>query len=148
VYIQDIDTNILKKENIDKIIDDFRKQSGRDLRKNNKFIITIGTLKKTNLPDHTFDLIYSNATVHSFTSLDSIVVDLGRKLKTNGVLFFRDGFKKDQDIESYCPDPKCRRPLLTIDEFLATMKRNGFELKKQSSNMSGYPILGFTWTGN
>ena len=55
VYIQDIDTNILKKENIDKIIDDFKKQSGRDLRKNNKFIITIGTLKKTNLPDNTFD---------------------------------------------------------------------------------------------
>lgn len=148
IYIQDIDSSILKKEYIDKAIDDFKKQSGRDLRMNNKFIITIGTLKKTNLPDNTFNLIYSNATVHCFSSLDSMSIDLGRKLKTNGVLFFRDGFKKNQDVESYCSDPKCRRPLLTMDKFLTTMKRNGFELKKQSPNISGYPILGFTWTKN
>jgi len=146
VYIQDIDTTVLKKDNVDKMIDFYGKQSGQDLRKNNKFIVTIGDVQKTKLPDRTFDLIYSNATVHNFTSLDSMVTDLARKLKPDGVLFFRDSFKNDHGAGSYCSDPKCGRPLLTIDEFLGTMKRNGFTIKKQSPDMSGHPVFGFTLT--
>jgi ubiquinone/menaquinone biosynthesis C-methylase UbiE len=144
VYIQEIDTNSLKKNNLDKIIDFYSKQSGEDLRKKNQFTITIGTTKKTNLPNHTFDLIYSNATVHSFASLDSMLVDLSKKLKPNGVLVLRDGFKNDHGEGNYCS--KCGKQLLTIDEFLTTMKRNGFKIKKQSPDMSGYPVFAFTST--
>jgi ubiquinone/menaquinone biosynthesis C-methylase UbiE len=143
VYIQDIDTSVLKTENLDRIIDFYSERSGHDLREKNRFTLAIGDIRKTNLPDHTFDMIYSNATVHNFTSLDSMVTDLGRKLKPNGVLFFRDSFKGDHGEGDFCSDPKCARPLLTIDEFLTTMKKNGFEIAKQSPDMSGYPVFGF-----
>ncbi len=146
VYIQDIDTSVLKQPNVDKMIDFYGKQSGQDLRRNNNFFITIGGVQKTNLPNRSFDLIYSNATVHNFTSLDSMIIDLGRKLKPSGVLFLRDSFKNDHGEGSYCSDPKCGRPLLTIDEFLAAMRKNGFKIKKQSPDMSGYPVFGFTLT--
>ena len=81
VYIQDIDTSVLKEGNLNRIIDHYSKQSGMDLREKNNFTLTIGDIEHTNLPDNRFDLIYSNATVHNFTSLDSMVTDLGRKLK-------------------------------------------------------------------
>jgi SAM-dependent methyltransferase len=148
VYIQDIDTSVLKEDNLSKIIDFYAKQSGQDIGSRNKFVITIGNIEQTNLPDLAIDLIYSNATVHNFTSLDSMVVDMGRKLRPDGVLFLRDSFKGDHGEGSYCSDPKCGRPLLTIDELLATMKRNGFRLVKQSPDMSGYPIFGFSLIQN
>ena len=146
VYIQDIDTSVLTRNNLDRIIDYYTKQSRKDLRSRNEFAITIGTIEKTQLPDKTFDLIYSNATVHNFTSLDSMVVDMGRKLKPGGMLVLRDSFKNDHGEKDVCSDPKCGRPLLTIDELLMTMKANGFEVKKQSPDMSGYPVFGFVLT--
>ena len=73
-----------------------------------------------------------------------MVLDLGRKLEPNGVLFFRESFKNDHGEGNYCTDPKCGKPLLTIDEFLITMEKNGFKIKKRSSDMSGYPVFGFT----
>jgi SAM-dependent methyltransferase len=146
VYIQDIDTSVLKTENLNRIIEFYTKQSGEDLAKKNTFAMTIGDTQKTNLPDRTLDLIYSNATVHNFTSIDSMMVDLGRKLKPNGVLYLRDSFKNDHGEGNLCSDPKCGRPLLSIDEFLLIMKRNGFEIKKQSPDMSGYPVFGFMLT--
>jgi ubiquinone/menaquinone biosynthesis C-methylase UbiE len=147
VYIQDIDTLVLKKDNLAKIIDFYSKQSKEDLRKKNSFTLTIGNPQRTNLPDQTFDLMYSNATAHSFTSFDSMAMDLGKKLKPGGVLFMRDSFLNDHGEGKYCSDPKCGRPLFTIDEFLLRMKANGFVLKKQSPDMSGYPVFGFTWAG-
>ena len=42
IYIQDIDTSVLKQNNVDKAIDFYSKQSGQDLRSKNKFSITIG----------------------------------------------------------------------------------------------------------
>ena len=144
VYVQDIDTTVLKEKNLDRIINYYSQQGGRDLRLKNRFTLAIGNIQHTNLPEEHFDLIYSNGTVHNFTSLDSMVIDLGRKLKPEGVLYFRDSFKNDHGQGEFCPDPKCGRPLLTIDEFLSAMKRNGFEMKKQSADMSGYPVFGFT----
>jgi ubiquinone/menaquinone biosynthesis C-methylase UbiE len=144
VYIQDIDTTVLNERNVKKIIDFYSRRSGLDLRVRNTFYQTIGDVEHTRLPDASFDLIYSNATVHNFTSIDSMMVDIGRKLKPNGVVFFRDSFKGDHGAGAVCSDPKCARPLLTIDEFLAVMKRNGFTIVKQSPDLSGYPDFGFT----
>jgi len=143
VYIQDIDTTVLTEANVNKIIDFYTKQSGQDLRKKNKFHTTIGDIKRTNLPNSSFDLIHSNATVHNFTSIDSMMIDLGKKLKPGGLLFLRDSFKNDHKEGSFCSDPKCAKPLLTIDEFLDVMNRNGFKLVKRTPDMSGYPVFGF-----
>ena len=146
VYVQDIDTVVLTKKNLDKIIEYYSKQTGQNLAQKNKFIISIGESKQTNLPNATFDLIYSNATVHNFTSLDLMLTDLGEKLKPDGVLYIRDSFKNDHGEGEFCSDPKCKRPLLTIDEFLTAMNRNGFKMIKRSPDMSGYPVFGFTFS--
>lgn len=144
VYIQDIDTTVLTESNVGKAIDYYSKQSGKDLNKTNDFHVVIGDIKHTNLPDSTFDLIYSNATIHNFTAIDSVMTDLRRKLRPTGMIYFRDSFKNDHGEGDFCSDPKCRRPLLTIDEFLAVMKRNGYTMVRRTPDMSGYPVFGFS----
>jgi len=148
VYIQDIDKMVLEENNLNKIIDFYSKQSQRDLRKKNKFCLVIGDRNHTHLPDATFDLIYSNATVHVFDSPDTILTDLSKKLKPNGKLYIRDCFKNDHGAGNFCSDPSCAKPLRTINEFLIMMKRNGFKLLKQSPDMSGYPLFGFALRDN
>jgi SAM-dependent methyltransferase len=143
VYIQDIDTSVLKHTNFNRIIDYYSSQSDQDLRTKNQIHLTIGTVYNTNLPDSTFDIIYSNGTVHNFSSLDSIARDLQQKLKPGGVVYLRDSFKNDHGEGALCSDPKCAKPLLTVDECVMIMQRNGFKLVRQSPDMSGYPVFGF-----
>jgi len=144
VYIQDIDKKILEQENVNKMIAYYSKKLGYDLGKRNTFHITYGEVGQTNLPNGELDLIYSNATVHTFDQPDSMLIDLRKKLKTAGRIFIRDSFKGDQEEGEFCSDSKCAKRLYTIDEFLAMMERNGFLLVKQSPNMSGYPVFGFS----
>lgn len=145
VYIQEIDTAILSQNNLDKILNFYSKQNEQDLRKKNNYHTTIGDTQRTHLPEASFDLIFSNATVHNFTAIDSMMVDLGRKLKPGGRLFLRDSFKGDHGEGEFCSDKKCANRLLTIEEFLNVMDRNNFTLVKKSPDMSGYPVFGFTW---
>jgi len=144
VYIQDIDTTVLNPQNVSRIIDYYSYQGNQDLRSKNDFHTTIGEIDHTNLPDKTFDIIYSNATVHNFTAIDSIMVDLGRKLKPNGLLVFRDSFRNYGRTGERCTDPTCNRPLISVEEFLAVMSRNGYKVVKQDPDMSGFPAFAFT----
>ncbi len=143
IYIQDIDRKILEQENVNKMVSYYSKQLGYDLGKRNTFNITYGELTHSNLPNDALDLIYSNATVHAFDNPDSMLQDLHKKLKPTGKIFIRDSFKGDQGEGEFCSDEKCGKRLHTIDEFLVIMNRAGFQLVKQSSNMSGYPVFGF-----
>jgi len=144
VYIQDIDKKTLEQENVNKMIAYYSKKLGYELSTRNTFHITYGELAKSNLPNEELDLIYSNATVHAFDQPDSMLTDLKKKLKPTGRIFIRDSFKGDQGEGEFCSDKKCGKRLLTIDEFFAMMDRNGFHLVKQSPNMSGYPLFGFS----
>lgn len=144
VYIQDIDKSILKQENVNKMIAYYSKKLGYELGKRNTFHLTYGDLTHSNLPDGELDLIYSNATVHAFDQPDSMLADLRTKLKPEGKIFIRDSFNGDQGEGEFCSDSKCGKKLYTIEEFLAMMERNGFLLVKQSANLSGYPVFGFT----
>jgi ubiquinone/menaquinone biosynthesis C-methylase UbiE len=144
IYIQDIDKEILVQENVNKMISYYSKKLGYDLGKRNTFHITHGALAYSNLPDDELDLIYTNATVHVFDQPDSMLSDLRKKLKSSGRIFIRDSFKGDQGEGEFCSDSKCGKRLYTIDEFLAMMDRNGFQLVKQSPNQSGYPVFGFS----
>ena len=144
VYIQDIDKKVLEQENVNKMIAYYSKRLGYDLGKRNTFHITYGEITGTNLPDGALDLIYSNATVHVFDQPDAMLTDLRKKLKPTGRIFIRDSFKGDQGEGEFCSDTKCGKRLYTIDEFLAMMDRNGFQLVKQSPNQSGYPVFGFS----
>jgi ubiquinone/menaquinone biosynthesis C-methylase UbiE len=143
IYIQDIDTSTLQQNNLDKIINYYSAQSHQDLRKKNKFHLTIGDPLHTGLPESTFDLMYTNATLHVFDAPDSVLTDMRKKLKPTGKLFIRDSFKNDHGAGTHCSDPECAKPLLSIEEFLTLMKKNGFVLVKQAPEMSGYPLFGF-----
>jgi ubiquinone/menaquinone biosynthesis C-methylase UbiE len=143
IYIQDIDTTVLKDGELTKIINHYSSKTHEDLRARNKFHIIYGTVDQTNLPDQTFDLIYSNATTHNFTAFDSMMKDIATKLKPGGVVLLRDSFKNDHGEGEFCSDPTCGRKLLTIDEFLDGMKRNDFVMVKKNPDMSGYPVFGF-----
>lgn len=143
VYIQDIDRKVLEQENVNKMIAYYSKQLGYDLGKRNDFKIVHGESEQSLLPDNAMDLIYSNATVHAFNEPDSMLIDLRKKLKSDGRIFIRDSFKGDQGEGEFCSDKKCGKRLHTIEEFLTMMDRNGFRLVKQSPNLSGYPVFGF-----
>ena len=142
VYIQDIDTAHLQSNNVEKIIDYYSRQCKTDLRRKNTFQVVIGDKEHSNLPEQSVDLIYTNATFHTLDFPDAMLTDLHRKLKPDGRIFIRDGFRNFGG-GSYCTDKKCGKHLVTVDEFLAMMKKNGFELVKQSPNMDGYPLFGF-----
>lgn len=144
VYIQDIDEKILEQGNVNKMIKHYSKKLGYDLGKRNDFKIVHGEPTQSLLPNNTFDLIYSNATVHAFDQPDLMLTDLRKKLKATGRIFIRDSFYGDNGEGQFCSDEKCGKKLYTIPEFLTMMKKNGFALVKQSDNMSGYPVFGFS----
>jgi precorrin-6B methylase 2 len=143
VYIQDIDKEVLQKENIDKVIAHYSKQVGYNLGHRNQFQIVYGTVTESKLQNQSIDVMYLNATVHVFDAPDNMLQDLRMKLKPTGRIFIRDSFKGDHDEGEFCTAEDCGKRLLTIDEFLALMKKNGFHLIKQSPDLSGYPVFGF-----
>jgi ubiquinone/menaquinone biosynthesis C-methylase UbiE len=143
VYIQDIDRNVLQQKNVDKMIAYYSKQLGYKLGVRNRFDLVYGSTTQSNLPERSLDLIYSNATMHAFTEPDVMLQDLRKKLKPTGKIFIRDSFRGDHNEGQYCSDPNCARPLYTVSDFLAKMAKNGFQLVKQTSGISGYPVFGF-----
>jgi len=144
VYIQDIDKKILEPENVNKMVKYYSTKLGYDLGKRNVFKIVHGELSQSMLPENALDLIYSNATVHAFDKPDAMLSDLRTKLKPDGRIFIRDSFYGDNGEGQFCSDEKCGKKLYTIAEFLKMMDNNGFALVKQSNNMSGYPVFGFS----
>lgn len=143
VYVQDIDTKTLTRENLDKIISHYSKESKQDLKSKNRYHLVIGDTRQTNLPEKKIDLIYTNATIHVFDAPDEMLQDIKTKLSPNGRIFIRDSFKNDNGEGEFCSDKTCAKRLLAIPEFLAMMEKNGFKLVKQSANLSGYPVFGY-----
>jgi ubiquinone/menaquinone biosynthesis C-methylase UbiE len=143
VFIQDVDRKVLQQKNVNKMISYYSKRLGYDLGKRSQFHLIYGNSTQSNLPNHSIDVIYSNATVHAFNQPDSMLLDLKQKLKSTGKIFIRDSFRnKDKEVE-FCSEAKCAKRLFSIDEFLAMMAKNGYRLIKQSPDMSGYPVFGF-----
>ena len=140
-YVQDIDTTCLNDRELNKVIAYYSKLEGKPLNITRSYIMTIGSHNRTQLPNNTFDKIYTNGTFHQFAEPDSIVLDLFKKLKPNGTLFIRDSFSSAK--EQYCSDKKCAKRLVNVEDFLAIMKRGGFQLHK-NKEFSGYPVFAFT----
>jgi ubiquinone/menaquinone biosynthesis C-methylase UbiE len=141
IYIQDTDNKVLQEKNVNKMI--YSKLLGYNLNQRNKFHVVHGGLTRSKLFDDSIDLIYSNATIHAFNHPDSMLQDLRQKLKRKGRIFIRDSFRGDRKESEFCSDSKCAKRLFGIDEFLAMMDKNGYQLVKKSPNMSGYPVFGF-----
>ena len=147
VYLQDIDRKVLQPENVNKMIAYYSDQLGYDLGQRNEFRLVYGTVSQSNLPDQSIDRIYCNATINVFDAPDAMLQDLRRKLTPRGKIFIRDSFRGDHGEGEYCSASDCAKPLLSIDEFLAMMTKNGFRLIKQSPDMGGYPLSGFELEG-
>ncbi len=145
-YIQDIDTACLNEKEFDKILNYYTKQSGKSLKERNKFYIVIGGMEQTNLPDNTIDKIYTNGTFHAFSNAESIMKDLHKKLKTNGLIFIREDINFGQEIK-YCPDKKCGNQLSSYENFINVLEKSGFRLVEKGKDFSGSPIYQFRKIG-
>lgn len=92
-YIQDIDTNYLNPDQMNKMVAYY--SSLRDLPQTNKFVCVIGTEDNTNLPDTTFDKIIFHNSFHEITNRMNIFVDVSHKLKKKGKMIIYDDFSND-----------------------------------------------------
>ena len=141
-YLNDIDYHCLNQKNLDKVLRYYSKIRGQKIESTNIFSYVIGTPTRTKLPDDTFDVIFSNATMHVIEYPDSILGDLYRNLKPQGNLFIRDEFLYHGE-ERKCPSKTCQRPLLQYDPFIRLMNRNGFVLTGETLEF-GHPIYKFS----
>jgi SAM-dependent methyltransferase len=141
-YLNDIDHHCLNQKNLDKVLKHFSKIRGQSLEANNTFHYVIGTPTRTKLPHNTFDVIFSNATMHVIEHPDSILVDLYKNLKADGSLFIRDEFVFD-GVPRNCPSRKCGHQLLQYKPFIELMSRHGFFLTGETLEF-GYPMYKFS----
>lgn len=141
-YIQDIDTTCLNPQEIEKILGYYSQQSGQVLSQQNTYHLTIGSADQTNLPNQTFDVIYTNGTFHVFRHKQKIMRDIYQKLKPGGYLFIRDGLAKS-DPPKRCPDKNCHTPLVHEKDLIAIVQSCRFKLVEKVENFSGYPVFKF-----
>ena len=140
-YLQDIDEECLNQKNLEKVLKYYSKFRKSSVSSTNEFNIVIGTETETNLPQNTFDIIYSNATYHAMNQPGLIIADLHRSLKPQGVLAIRDEFVYSDSLK-YCADKKCGNPLAKFEDFKATMLAHDFELIDQTDQF-GHPVYKF-----
>jgi SAM-dependent methyltransferase len=141
-YLNDIDRHCLNKRNLNKVLRYYSKLKGSSLEATNDFHYVIGTPTRTKLPENTFDVIFSNATMHVIDQPDSILADLFKNLKSDGRLYVRDEFVYNGEIKK-CGSKKCGHDVLQYEPFLRRMNRNGFVLIGETHEL-GYPIYKFS----
>ena len=141
-YLQDIDQECLNQKNLNKVLRYYTKFREFSISATNEFHIVIGTETKTNLPQNTFDIIYSNGTYHALTEPDLIIADLHQSLKPKGILAIRDEFIYSDSLK-YCGDKKCGHPLAKFEDFQATLFNGGFDLIDETDEF-GYPVYKFS----
>ena len=141
-YLNDIDHHCLNQKNLSKVLRYYSKIKGKPLDATNSFHYVIGTSKQTKLPENSFDVIFSNATMHVIEYPDSILSDLHRSLKADGNLYVRDEFVYNGE-QRKCPSKKCGHQLLEYEPFIALMSRNGFQLTGETLEF-GHPIYKFS----
>lgn len=84
-YIQDIDTSVCNKNNIDDVVKFYEQVNGAPFT--NKFIVINGTDSATNLPDNTFDKILMLYTYQYIREPRAFILDVRKKLKHNGLFY-------------------------------------------------------------
>lgn len=141
-YLNDIDHHCLNKKNLDKVVRYYSGLKGRPILESNTFHLVIGSPTRTKLPENTFDVIFSNATMHVIDYPDSILTDLYGNLKADGHLYIRDEFVYDGEGKK-CGSRKCGHQLLRYAPFIELMNRNGFQLTGETHDF-GHPIYKFS----
>ena len=141
-YLNDIDSHCLNERNLNKVLRYYSRLKGKPIQDTNPFHLVIGTPTSTNLPENKFDVIFSNATMHVIDHPDSVLTDLHRNLKADGLLYIRDEFAANGELKK-CGSKTCGHYLLQRDPFLNLMSRNGFTMVGESYDF-GNPIFKFS----
>ena len=141
-YLQDIDEDCLNEENLQKVLKHYSKFRKGSITNTNDFHIVIGTETKTNLPENTFDVVFTNGTFHVLNYPDSIISDIHKSLKIDGTLAIRDEFIFEDKVVP-CKDAACVNPLTKYEDFIVIMERNNFKLEDREDRF-GYPVFKFT----
>lgn len=126
-YAEDINPKRLNQKKINKSIKYYTKIKG--LPQTNQFHFSIGTYTSTNLPNGIFDKIFMAASFHEFTFMDSMMIDISKKLKPNGKIYILEAFSlKEKTI--YCDD---HHKGYRIDEVIDILGKQRFYLTKMRS---------------
>jgi ubiquinone/menaquinone biosynthesis C-methylase UbiE len=116
-YLEDIDEKYLNQDNFNKVI---KRCSKIKSPLTNKFQLSIGTEKSTNLPDNLFDKIVIVSTFHEFSYMDEMVADISKKLKPNGRIYI---------LETHCLAKGHK--YYSFEETVSIMKKYDFHLEKK-----------------
>jgi SAM-dependent methyltransferase len=99
----------------------------------NKFNIVIGQDSSTNLQDDLFNKVVVRHALHHFKSMDIMLRDIKRIMKPNARLILFEPIRgRNLNNETLC------KGVMTIDELLNLLGKNGFELTKELSQ----PVAG------
>ncbi|PWK21399.1 methyltransferase family protein [Arcicella aurantiaca] len=136
-YIQDIDEQNCNQEEIDYGVQYYEKLLKKKI--NGKFIPIIGTQKKTNLPQNTFDKVLIINSLHEFSSPSLILRDILNILKKDGILFIEEviGMSVGEIHEG------CGKRLFTKEELSKLLTQIGFEVIETFSKNNNNNVFVF-----
>jgi len=120
-YLEDIDTATLNSRHADFSWNHYAKLRGKPMTSGYK--LAIGNERSTLLPNNTFDKILIINSFHEFTHQTEMLDDIKKKLKPGGILYIDEALpKKPGQLHGVC-----KKPMLTSDETIELIARNGFE---------------------
>jgi predicted methyltransferase len=120
-YLEDIDTNSFKKDQIAFVWHYYDSLRGRAMTSN--YTMITGTEEATMLPANTFDKIIIINSFHEFTKKDEMLTDIKTKLKRGGILYIDETVpKKEGQLHGIC-----KKPMLTSEEMISILTKNGYE---------------------
>jgi SAM-dependent methyltransferase len=122
----------------------FSRLKGTDIESSNPFRMITGTTTDPKLPNHAFDVIFMNATLHVLDQPDSVLSHIYVDLKPGGFFFVRDDMIYDGKTR-LCDPKKCGHAVLQYKPFIELMTRNGF-LLIDTNNDFGHPVFKFSKT--
>lgn len=83
----------------------------------------LGDEKSTSLPENSFDKILIINSFHEFTFVTEMLTDIKKKLKPGGILYIDEALPiKQGQLHGIC-----NHPMLTHEETIAVLVKNGFE---------------------
>lgn len=138
-YIQDIDTACLSETELQKVIAYHEKLKGSKIIGN--FTVVIGDVNKTNLPANTFDRILLANVYHELSDRKSIMTDIYKKLKPDGIVVIMERMAKKRGIMHH----DCNNLMLYEPDFINEMKSFSYTLIKNQSRAKSIFLRYYTF---
>lgn len=136
-YVQDIDETLCNEEEIKEGIVFYEKFLEKPIH--GKLIPVIGTEKKTNLPENTFDKVLIINSFHEFKYPKEILLDISKTIRKEGVLFI------EEQLASYEGEihEGCLRTLYLENELVDFVEKQGFVLNEIIDKANKVKVFSF-----